>query len=121
MNQTLLNVCGNFPMAAGVQPICARDLPPEIALKGAVLDSLGDVVGGDGFRAAEVGDGAGDVQDAAGCAGGEGEIFHRHAPEVFRVGAQGTEFLGNTAANFQELLLLPNLRKHSVGTRAMSV
>ncbi len=85
MNQTLLNVCGNFPMAAGVQPICARDLPPEIALKGAVLDSLGDVVGGDGFRAAEVGDGAGDVQDAGGCAGGEGEIFHRDAPEVFRV------------------------------------
>jgi hypothetical protein len=39
-------------------------LPPEIPIQRAVLDHLGDVLGADGLRFREIGDGAGDFQDA---------------------------------------------------------
>ena len=42
-------------------------------IEGAVLDRLGDVGGGDGVGAGEVGDGAGDLEDAGVGAGGEAE------------------------------------------------
>jgi len=37
---------------------------PQLAVEGAVLNGFGDVVAGDFFGAGQVGDGAGDFQDA---------------------------------------------------------
>jgi hypothetical protein len=39
-------------------------LNPKRAIEGAVLDGFADVFGGDGVGGGEVGDGAGDFQDA---------------------------------------------------------
>ena len=49
--------------AAGGAPHPARGLShPELAVQHAVLDRFGDVVGGDGLRALQVRDGAGDLE-----------------------------------------------------------
>jgi hypothetical protein len=48
---------------------CESD--PESAIEGAVLDGFADVFGGDGVGGGEVGDGAGDFQDAVVSAGAQ--------------------------------------------------
>ena len=50
------------------------------------------MVGRDVFAVREVGDGARGFQDAVMGAGGEVQIFHRHAQEVLGVSAEGAEF-----------------------------
>ena len=52
-------------------------LKGEAAVEGAVLDGFHDLGGADVFFAGEVGEGAGDFEDAVVGAGGEVEGFHR--------------------------------------------
>lgn len=60
----------------------ASVLRPEIAVQSAVLDGFADVVGLDGFGTVEIGDGAGDFQDAVIGAGAEIQLGHRHFDEI---------------------------------------
>src|SRR5690348_5134566 len=50
--------------------------PPQLAVEGAELDGLRDVVRGNLFAAAQVGDGAGNFQDAV--VGAGAEVVFRH-------------------------------------------
>lgn len=52
------------------------ELGPIAPVECAVLDSFGDVLDGDGWRGFEVGDGAGDFEDAIMGAGGEALLLH---------------------------------------------
>jgi hypothetical protein len=49
----------------------------DLAVEGAELDGFEEVIGGDGVGRGEVGDGAGDFEDAVVGAGAEVEIRHR--------------------------------------------
>ena len=59
-------------------------LRPVATVESAVGDCLGKVLLEDRRRALEVGNRAGDLQDAAVCAGRERETLHRHAEHVKR-------------------------------------
>ena len=86
-NQVCLHSLGGFRRAP-----CGALLPPELAIQCAALDRFADVLGRDGFAAGEVGDGAGDFQDSIVAARTEVQVVHRHAQEIFRVGAERAEF-----------------------------
>ena len=58
-------------------PLC-----PVASVEASIADGLGDVVGLDVRGVVEVGDGAGDFQDAAIGTGGELQAIHRHAEQV---------------------------------------
>ena len=66
-------------------------LAPIGAIEGAVLDSLGDVREGDRRFGGEVGDGAGDFEDAVVGAGGEALLLHGAFEEAFGVGGELTK------------------------------
>ena len=69
---------------------------PESAIQGAVLDGFANVVGGYGFAACEVGDGAGNFQDTIIGSRAKVEILHGVA-EHFEGGVvDGTEFFDLT-------------------------
>ena len=77
---------------AGHQRACPPFSDPEPAVEGPVLDGLADMVGGDAFAGGEVGDGAGDFEDAVVGAGAEVEVLHGVA-EHFEGGiVDGAEF-----------------------------
>ena len=59
---------------------------PEAAVQGAVLDGLCDVLDRDGWGGFEVGDSAGDLEDAVVGAGAEALLLHGALEEAFRVG-----------------------------------
>lgn len=61
----------------------------ELAVEGAVLDRFEDVVGAELVLSGEVGDGAGDLEDAIVGAGGEIELLHSLLEEL---GALGGDF-----------------------------
>ena len=56
------------------------------------MDGFGDVLGGDVFGGGEVGDGAGDFEDAIMRAGAELELFHGHSEHGFALDAEGAKF-----------------------------
>ncbi len=61
---------------------------PVAAVEGAVLDGLGEVGDGKMFRAFQVGDGAGNFEDAVVGAGGEALLLHGAFEQAFGVGAE---------------------------------
>ena len=58
-----------------------------------VLNGFGDMGGADVFLRSQVGDGAGDLEDAVVGAGAETEFGHRRLQELLGIGANGAEFL----------------------------
>ena len=62
---------------------------PKIAVERAVSDGLEDVVGADFFVAAEIGEGAGDFQDAVVGTGGEIHAIHGGFKKVAGFVCQG--------------------------------
>src|ERR1035438_7382189 len=64
--------CGVVCGIAGIQS------SPVITVEAAVLDSFGEVLGGDGGGFVEIGDGAGDFEDAVMGAGGEAHTADGH-------------------------------------------
>ena len=97
---------------------------PQLAIEGAVLDRLRDMFSGDGFRAGQVGDGAGDLEHPVVGAGAEVQIGHgklqefedgRFQPavllELARVHARVARGLRPL---FEPLLLPPSGRHHPV-------
>ena len=58
-------------------------LRPIIAIQTAILDGFGEVLGGDGGGMIEVGDGAGDLEDAVVGAGGEAHAADGHFEGAF--------------------------------------
>ena len=66
-----------------VSRLRAMDLGPEVAVEGSEADGFQDVVGADGGALGEVGEGAGDFEDAVVGAGGEVHVVHG----VLKVGA----------------------------------
>ena len=72
-------------------------LGPVGAVERAVLDGFGYVFGFDGRRLFDVGDGAGDFQDAVVGAGAESLLGHGALEEAFAVGrkiAEGADVAG---------------------------
>jgi hypothetical protein len=70
---------------------------PVAAVEGAVLDGFGDVGNGDGGSGFEVGDGAGDFEDAVVGAGAEALLLHGALEQALGVGgelAEGADLLG---------------------------
>ena len=59
-------------------------LRPQIPVESAVLDGFADVLGEDRFGASEIGDGAGDFEDAVVGAGAEVQFRHGHFHHPFR-------------------------------------
>jgi hypothetical protein len=59
------------------------------AVEGAILDGFEEVRGFDAVGVGEVGDGAGDFEDAVVGAGGEGELFHGLLEELAGFGING--------------------------------
>jgi len=97
---------------------------PQLAVERTVLDRLRDMFSGDGFRAGQVGDGAGDLEHPVVGAGAEVQIGHgklqefedgRFQPavllELARVHARVARDLGPL---FEPLLLPPSGRHHPV-------
>ena len=66
---------------------------PLRTIQGAVLDGFEEVFAGDGLGAGEVGDGAGDAEDAGVGAGGEAEFVHGGTEDGLRGGLEGAEAL----------------------------
>ena len=62
--------------------VLTRRSAPNLAVEVAVLDGFGNVGDVDVFGLSEVGDGAGDFEDAIVGAGAEVQIFHSLAEEV---------------------------------------
>ncbi len=96
-------------------------LGPEVSIEGAVLDCFAYVVGEDVFGFGEVGDGAGDFEDAVVGPGAEVELGHGHFHHAFGgfiEGAMALEELGGhtgVAANlavFGEAFALDGARFH---------
>src|SRR6266487_5366833 len=56
--------------------------PPNLPVQRAELDGFGDVVGGEAFGGGQVGDGAGDLEDAIVGAGAEVLLRHGQLEEV---------------------------------------
>lgn len=74
--------------------------PPQLAVEGAVLDGFADVVGVDVLDAGEVGNGAGDFQDAVVGAGAQVVLGHgvlEQGGGGIVHGAVGLEFAGSHA------------------------
>src|ERR1700730_9730277 len=69
-----------------------RLLGPVGAVQGAVLDGFAEVAGLDIFVGVEVGDGAGDFEDAVVGAGGKTEAGDGVLEQFFAVGVDGTIF-----------------------------
>ena len=87
-----------------------RNLYPQRAIKGAVLDCFADVLRGDvdlasgrvrptGGLVLQISNGAGDFQDAIISAGAQIEIRHRHADEFLRIRGELTMFLQMTGSH----------------------
>ena len=57
-----------------------------------VLDGLGDMRRTDFVAAGEIGDGAGDLQDAVVCSGGEALFIHRAFEKRFALSVEGAMF-----------------------------
>src|SRR5260370_27339505 len=73
------------------------ELRPVGAIQGAVLDGFGDVLGFDGRSFFDVGDGAGDFEDAVVGAGAESLLGHGALEQAFAVGgkfAEGADVAG---------------------------
>ena len=66
---------------------------PKLPVEGPVLDGLGDVLGLDAGGAGQIGDGAGDLQDAVVGPGAEMQFADRHLEHVLGVRRQGAVFL----------------------------
>ena len=64
-------------------------LRPQIAIQRPVLNGLVEVGGFDGIGSLQVGDGAGDLQDAVVGAGAKSEFLHRHFQHVLAILVQG--------------------------------
>ena len=72
-------------------------LGPVGAVEGAVLDGFGYVFGLDGWRLFDIGDGAGDLEDAVVGAGAESLLSHGALEQAFAVGrkiAEGADVAG---------------------------
>jgi hypothetical protein len=90
-------------------------ITPQLAVEGAEADGFADVIGGDAVGAFEVGDGAGDFQDAIVGAGAEVVFGHgvlQHGERRFVERAVGLEFAraharvaGDAGSVFEPLLL----------------
>ena len=70
-------------------PVTARVLSPVLPIQRAVLHGFGDVPGGDLLRALQVGDGAGDLQDAGVGAVGQAQPLAGEQQQLLRVGRHG--------------------------------
>lgn len=66
---------------------------PALAVEAAVLNGLGDVLRADAGLAVEVGDGAGELDDAVVGAGGEAEALHGHFEQFGAGVVEDAEFL----------------------------
>jgi hypothetical protein len=64
---------------------------PVTTIEGAVLDGLGDVRDGQVRLTFQIGDGAGDIEDAIVGAGGESLLLHRALEKLLGVGAKLAE------------------------------
>src|SRR5438552_15008582 len=69
-----------------------ESLGPVGTVKRAVLDSFAEMFGFDGIRGVEIGDGAGDFEDAVVGASGEAEASDGVFQKFFTVGGDGTLF-----------------------------
>lgn len=65
-----------------IPPLYMPSLRPVASIKRSISDGFGEVHGLHVLAASQVGDGAGDLQDATVGTGGEGETLHRHAKHV---------------------------------------
>ena len=84
-------------------------LRPQISVQRAILDRFANVVGGDVFGIGEVGDGAGDLEDAIVSAGAEVQLGHGHLHHAFGgfvEGAMALEELGGHAGVAADLGIL---------------
>src|SRR5512146_2714032 len=76
------------------RPARPRDWSPQLSVEGAVLDGFADVVDGDLLGGFEVGEGAGDAEDAVVGAGGELEVLDGEAEQVLGGLVELAEVLG---------------------------
>lgn len=65
-----------------IPPLYMPSLRPVASIKHSISDGFGEVHGLHVLAASQVGDGAGDLQDATVGTGGEGETLHRHAKHI---------------------------------------
>ena len=96
-----------FAQSAGRKDIFVLSHSAEFAVEGAVLDGFGDVRDLNVIDAAEVGDGAGDFEQAGVGAGGEADLLNGRAEqESERVG-------GRTLVRYRSRSALPDPRWRS--------
>ena len=65
-----------------IPPLYMPSLRPITSIQRSIPDGFGEVHGLHVLAASQVGDGAGDLQDATVSTGGEGETLHRHAKHI---------------------------------------
>lgn len=65
-----------------IPPLYMPSLRPITSIQRSISDGFGEVHGLHVLAASQVGDGAGDLQNATVGTGGEGETLHRHAKHI---------------------------------------
>ncbi len=83
----LLGLCGSQILEIRAVAAGGRESGPIGAIERPVLDGFSEVGDGEGRRAFQVGNGAGDFEDAIVGAGGEALLLHGALEETLRVGA----------------------------------